>query len=185
VPIPLPNSAKAWGMEDNLRILIQSYPAYPKPRVLLVTIGSLNKIQLGQKVRSHVREQLYDESGVSPHGVAIYILSDPRSIRDVRYVGQTSFPARRFLQHVNTAKLWLPDDLPWWVKSPKLRPLYCWIRELYADEHRLPVMVISAYADSVSKARVAERALIFECLRERGRLLNVEREILGRQIPLI
>jgi len=122
---------------------------------------------------------------MSTHGVAIYILSDPRSLRDVRYVGQTSSPARRFLQHLKTARLWLPDDVPWWVQSPKLRPLYNWIRELYTDEYRLPVMVVSAWADSVREARVAERALIVECLRERRRLLNVEMEILGRQIPLV
>jgi hypothetical protein len=151
----------------------------------LVPISSLDRIRVGQKVRRHVREQLYDEFGVGAHGVAIYILSDPRSIRDVRYVGQTSSPARRFLQHLNTAKLWLPDEVPWWVKSPKLRPLYTWIRELYTDEHRLPVMVVSAWVDSVREARVAERAQIVEYLRERLRLLNVEGEILGRQIPLV
>ncbi len=150
-----------------------------------MTNRSLNRVQIGQLVRRHVREQLYDESGMSTHGVAIYILSDPRSLRDVRYVGQTSSPARRFLQHLKTARLWLPDDVPWWVQSPKLRPLYNWIRELYTDEYRLPVMVVSAWADSVREARVAERALIVECLRERRRLLNVEMEILGRQIPLV
>jgi hypothetical protein len=150
-----------------------------------VTNSSLNRVQVGQQVRRHVREQLYDESGMRAHGVAIYVLSDPRSIRDVRYVGQTRSPARRFLQHLNTASLWLPDDVPWWVKSPKLRPLYSWLRELYTDEYRLPVMVVSAWADSVRDARVAERALIVECLRERRRLLNVEMEILGRQIPLV
>jgi hypothetical protein len=150
-----------------------------------VIIGSLSRIQVGQKVRRHVREQLYDEIGMSAHGIAIYTLSDPRSIRDVRYVGQTSSPARRFLQHLNTAKLWLPDDVPWWVKSPKLRPLYTWIRELYADEHRLPVMVVSAWVDSVKEARIAERVQILECLRERLRLLNIEGEIFGRQIPLV
>ena len=114
-------------------------------------VSSLNRIQVGQKVRRHIREQLYHEIGMSAHGIAIYTLSDPRSIRDVRYVGQTSSPARRFLQHLNTAKLWLPDDVPWWVKSPKLRPLYTWIRELYTDEHRLPVMVVSACVDSVKR----------------------------------
>ena len=150
-----------------------------------MTNNSLNRVQIGQLVRRHVREQLYDESDVSAHGVAIYILSDPRSLRDVRYVGQTSSPARRFLQHLKTARLWLPDDVPWWVQSPKLRPLYNWIRELYADEYRLPVMVVSAWADSVREARVIERALIVECLRECRRLLNVEVEILGRQIPLV
>ena len=100
-------------------------------------------------------------------------------------MGQTSSPARRFLQHLNTARLWLPDDVPWWVKSPKLRPLYNWIRELYSDEHRLPVMVVSAWVDSVREARVVERARIVEYARERRWLLNVEMENLGRQIPLV
>ena len=147
--------------------------------------GSFNRVQIGRQIRRHVREQLYDESRMSAHGIAIYELSDPRSIRDVRYVGQTSSPARRFLQHVNTARLWLPDDVPWWVKSPKLRPLYNWIRELYADERRLPVMVVSEWVDSLREARVTERARIVEYVRERRRLLNVEMEILGRQIPLV
>jgi hypothetical protein len=93
--------------------------------------------------------------------------------------------ARRFLQHLKTARLWLPDDVPWWLQSPKLRPLYNWLRELYTDEYRLPVMVVSAWADSVREVRVAERTLIVECLRERRRLLNVEMETRGRQIPLV
>lgn len=141
--------------------------------------------QIGRQVRLHVRQQLYDESGMSAHGIAIYTMSDPRSIREVRYVGQTSSPARRFLQHVSTARLSLLDEVPWWVKSPKLRPLYNWIRELYTEEQRLPVMVVSAWIDSVREARVTERACIVQYLREGRRLLNVEMEILGRQIPLV
>ena len=128
---------------------------------------------------------LYDDSGVAPRGTAIYCLSDPRDVREVRYVGQTNVPRRRFLQHLNTAKLWLPDETPWWVKSPKMRPLYGWIRELYRDGRRLPVMVVCAWVETVSDARVAERSRIYECLEKRLQLLNVESEILGRQIPLI
>jgi hypothetical protein len=75
-----------------------------------VTIHSPNKVQLGQRVRRHVREQLYDESGERADGVAIYTLSDPRSIRNVRYVGQTRSPTRRFFQHMNTGRLWLPEE---------------------------------------------------------------------------
>jgi hypothetical protein len=128
---------------------------------------------------------LYDDSGAVPRGTAIYCLSDPRDVREVRYVGQTNVPRRRFLQHLNTAKLWLPDEMPWWVKSPRMRPLYGWIRELYRDGRRLPVMVVSAWVETVSDARVAERSRIYECLEKRLQLLNVESEILGRQIPLI
>jgi hypothetical protein len=81
--------------------------------------------------------------------------------------------------------LWIPDETPWWVKSPKLRPLTGWIRALYRDERRLPVMVITAWVETVWEARVAERARIYECLARRLQLLNVETEILGRQIPLV
>ena len=38
-----------------------------------------------------------------------------RDVRQVRYVGQTRDPRRRFSQHLNVARLWLPDELPWWV----------------------------------------------------------------------
>ena len=143
------------------------------------------KEQLSKLFRSNVGVQLYDDSGVAPLGVAIYSLSDPRDIREVRYVGQTSTPRRRFLQHLNTAMLWMPDDKPWWVKYPKMRPLSEWIRELYRDELRLPVMVITAWLPTVSAARVAERSQIYECLEKRLWLLNVESEILGRQLALI
>lgn len=141
--------------------------------------------QLGKHFRGHVDVQLYDDSGVAPLGVAIYSLSDPRDICDVRYVGQTRAPRRRFLQHLNTAMLWMPDDKPWWVKFPRMRPLSEWIRELYRDERRLPVMVITAWVQTVSDARVTERTQIYECLGKRLRLLNVESEILGRQLALI
>jgi hypothetical protein len=150
-----------------------------------VNFGPLTKAQVGRHLRRHVGTHLYDDSGVTAQGTAIYSLSDPRDIREVRYIGQTNVPSRRFLQHLNTAKLWLPDETPWWVKSPKLRPLYQWIKELYRDERRLPVMVVTAWVETVSDARLAERSRIYECLQKRLRLLNVETEILGRQIPLV
>jgi hypothetical protein len=149
-----------------------------------VTCEIHSKSQLARHIRRHVRNHLYDDSGLPPESIAIYTLSDPRDIRCVRYVGQTTQPTRRFLQHLNTAKLWLPEDRPWWVKSPKLRPLYCWIRELYRDELRLPTMVIAAWVDNATDARLAERIRIYENLGRRLPLLNIESEILGRQIPL-
>ena len=79
----------------------------------------------------------------------------------------------------------MPDDRPWWVQSPKLRPLYEWIRELYRDEFRLPTMVVSAWAETMRAARLAERARIYECLANCLPLLNVKTEILGRQMPLV
>jgi hypothetical protein len=145
----------------------------------------LNKAQLAGYLRRHVGAQLYDDSIVDGAGTAIYGLSDPRDIRHVRYVGQSDAPRRRFLQHLNTAQLWLPDDTPWWVKAPKLRPLSGWIRELYRDEFRLPVMVITGWAATKADARLAERTRIKECLQNQLRLLNVEAQLLGRQFQLI
>jgi hypothetical protein len=88
------------------------------------------------------------------------------------------------LQHVSTARLWLPDERPWWVKSPKLRPLYDWIRALYRDEERLPVMVVLAWTD-LANARQAERDRIYECMQHRLPILNCEHERLGGQIQLV
>jgi hypothetical protein len=150
-----------------------------------VNAGSDSRAAIGMRMRRHIRAELYDDSGDRARGIAIYTLSDPRSIRDVRYVGQTQSPARRFAQHLHTARLWLPDEVPWWIKSPKLRPLYTWIRELYADDRRMPVMVVSVWAGSIGEARVLERTRIMECLESRLELLNVEREFLGRQGQLI
>lgn len=150
-----------------------------------MSVRFVTKVEIGLRFRRHVIMQLYDDSGIVPCGTAIYSLSDPRDIRQVRYVGQTRAPRRRFLEHLNTARLWLPDERPWWVKSPKLRPLYGWIRELYRDGLRLPVMVITGWAQSISDARVAERTRIYECLQQRLPLLNVETEFLGRQLTLV
>ena len=150
-----------------------------------MTASGDDRAAIGVRIRRHVRAELYDDSGDSAHGIAVYTLSDPRSIRDVRYVGQTQSPARRFAQHLSHARLWHPEEVPWWVESPKLRPLYTWIRQLYADERRMPVMVVTAWTGSVAQARLLERALIVECLEGRLDILNVEREILGRQVQLI
>ena len=122
--------------------------------------------------------QLYDDSGDLPEGIAIYSLSDPRDIRAIRYIGQTAVPRRRLAQHLATARLWLPEQTPWWVRSAKLRPLYHWIRELYEDEERLPVMVVHAWVEPPYARRV-EREQIHECLARQHPLLNVERERLA------
>lgn len=145
----------------------------------------LTKSQLGRYIRKHVGTELYDEWTGSCRGTAIYTLSDPRDLQVVRYVGQTAAPRKRFLQHLNTARLWLPDELPWWVGSPRLRPLYEWIRDLYRDERRLPTMVIRQWLESSKGVRAAERARICEYLAQRVPLLNFEAEILGRQLSLL
>lgn len=146
---------------------------------------SLTKAQLSRFVRREVDSHFFDDSGATPEGTAIYRLADPRDIQQVRYVGQTGAPRRRFLQHLTTARLWLPDETPWWVPSPKLRPLYDWIRALHREEMRLPVMVVTAWVANPSQARLAERSHILDCLAKQLPLLNVEAEMLGKQMQLL
>jgi hypothetical protein len=135
-------------------------------------------------VRRRAGSLLVDNSGQAPVGVAIYFLADPRELRTVRYVGQSAVPRRRLLQHINAARLWLPHERPWWVSSPKLRPLYSWIRALHEEGGRLPVMILRAWA-SAGQARSAERAHICECLSHQQPLLNFESELLQRQLLLL
>jgi hypothetical protein len=148
-------------------------------------IAPLPPAELARFIRRRLPAQLYHESDAVRAGFAIYCLADPRDLRAVRYVGQTRAPQRRYLQHLNTARLWQPDETPWWIQQPRLRPLYDWIRALHREDYRLPVMVISSWVKSPVEARRAERARIFECLQERHALLNVETEILGRQLTLL
>jgi hypothetical protein len=146
----------------------------------------LSKAQLTRRIRSQLQLLLHDESGNEAVGVAIYTLSDPRNVRSVRYVGQTSSPRRRLLQHVNTARLWLPDqdEEAWWVRLPKLRPLYDWIRQLHREERRLPAMVVTRWVGDVSLARSAERNHIELCLARELPLLNFEAGLAAGQLPL-
>ena len=156
-------------------------PIRHAPRMPFLTKG-----QLTRHIRTQLDALLLDDSAaVSRGGTAIYSLSDPRDVREIRYVGQTTDPRRRYLQHMNTARLWLPDELPWWVSSPKLRPLYQWLRELHRDELRLPVMIVTGWTEEQKQARVLERARIYECLEQRLPLLNFEAEREGKQIPLL
>lgn len=134
-----------------------------------------HKTRVAQSIRRALGTHIVDESGSAPAEVAIYTLSDPRDVRHVRYVGQTRDPRKRFSQHMNTARLWLPDELPWWVARPQLRPLYHWIRELYRDEGRLPMMFVLAWTDA-HHARSAERMHICEHLGRQLPLLNHEAE---------
>lgn len=140
----------------------------------------MSKARITWHVRCRVDSLLVDDTGAIPDEVAIYTLSDPRDIRQARYVGQTSDPRRRYLQHVGQAKLWLLDETPWWIKSPKQRPLYEWIRELHRDERRLPVLMIVGWTDKYDALR-EERRHIHACLSARLPLLNREGKSLKRQ----
>lgn len=170
--------------DPAVQVLIHTSPVNQE----LSRLPPLERPQLGRLIRLRAPELLLDDSGGPPaagNGFAIYTLSDPRDVLEVRYVGQTRTPSRRLLQHIHTARLWLPDEVPWWFGAPKLRPLYEWIRSLHRDGYRLPAMRITAWAGSVQAARLAERELILQHL-GRGRVLfNVEREILDRQVPLL
>jgi len=139
---------------------------------------------LRRRFRRELHSHLLDDTGVVPEGTAIYALADPRDARAARYIGQTDAPRRRFLQHLNTARLWMPDAVPWWVSIPRLRPLYTWIRELYRDESRLPVMLITSWVP-MEEALAAERARICECLAQRLPLLNIEAGRLEGEPPLL
>jgi hypothetical protein len=112
--------------------------------------------------------------------VVVYTLSDPRDVRDVRYVGQTRSPRSRYRQHVNKASPWLPDEMPWWIKAPKDRPLHEWIRALHRDGGRLPVMIIVEKHPDICAARAAERAWIHRCLAQGLQIFNVEAQIAER-----
>jgi hypothetical protein len=129
--------------------------------------------------QSHVHAEVPEVSG----GTAIYTLADPRAVRTPRYVGQTRNPHARFAQHVRTARLALPDAIPWWVRAPKHRPLYAWIRELHADGGRLPIMWVQQWLEPDTDALVAERAAIMRWLAQGADLLNVEAR--ARQLPLL
>ena len=147
--------------------------------------ASLTQVQVSRLIRARLDHLLVDDAATPPHDAAIYTLSDPRDLRCVRYVGQTRSPRRRLRQHLNEARLWLPDELPWWVKDPQLRPLYDWIRELFRDGLRLPVMVVTEWTP-LREARAAERHRILGALTEGWPLLNVEaRQWQGQQrLPL-
>jgi hypothetical protein len=145
----------------------------------------LTQSSLARLIAQHARRELYDDSGTEPVGIAIYSLADPRDLRLTRYIGQSAAPRRRFLQHMRTARLWLPEVAPWWVQKPTLRPLYEWLRELHSQENRLPTMIIHSWSATPRLARLAERTRIYEALANQLPLFNVEGELLGQQLPLI
>jgi hypothetical protein len=133
------------------------------------------KAELARLARYRCAAHILDHSRADPNGAAIYTLSDPRDLYLVRYVGQTRAPRARYLQHVSAAKLWMPDERPWWIKSPQQRPLYHWIRDLYNDEKRLPMMVVVAWT-AACDAITEERHHIANCLQQGLPLLNREAE---------
>lgn len=141
--------------------------------------------RLVRSAAAAARAHVHDEGEAREGATAVYTLADPRAARTARYVGQTRDPRRRFVQHVRTARLWLPDETPWWVRSPKHRPLYTWIRELYRDGGRLPFMWVEEWVEPGADPLVAERAAIMRWLARGASLLNVEARQLGRQLSLL
>jgi hypothetical protein len=128
---------------------------------------------VARRIRAGRTHNVLDRS-LGPLGeVAIYTLSDPRDVQQVRYVGQTRAPPSRFTQHMRAARLWLPDDLPWWIRRDEMRPLYSWIRQLYREESRLPVMLVVAWTEA-HNARLMERTQIDAYLAAQLPLLNFE-----------
>jgi hypothetical protein len=143
------------------------------------------KAELEQRLRAAARSHIYDAGNRASGATAVYTLADPRELRGARYVGQTRDPRRRFAEHLRTARLWLPHEIPWWVRSPEYRPLYTWIRALYRDEGRLPCMWVAEWVAPGGDALAAERATIVRLLTAGARLLNVEARRNGAQLPLL
>jgi hypothetical protein len=140
---------------------------------------------LTRSAAAAARTHVHDGGAVHAGAVAIYTLADPRDARTARYVGQTRDPRRRFAQHVRMARLWLPDDVPWWVRSPKHRPLYAWMRALHRDGGRLPFMWVAQWLDADADALVVERATVMRLLAQGAPLLNAETCALGPQLSLL
>jgi hypothetical protein len=145
----------------------------------------MTQAELARFVRRRISAHVLDETGALAAGTAVYTLSDPRELAAPRYVGQTRAPRRRFLQHLGLARLWLPEERPWWIAQERLRPLYEWIRDLYADGQRLPVMIVTAWHEAPLDATVAERDLIQLCMRRQLALLNVATADSEPQIRLL
>lgn len=137
---------------------------------------SATQAHLRLRVRRELPYLLCDDSTDAPSGFALYTLADPRDVRCVRYVGQTCSPRRRYLQHVRTARLWVAADTPWWIRLPRLRALYVWMRELYRDDGRLPFMLVSGWLATAAEVRLRERQLIAELTLRGLPLLNIETE---------
>jgi hypothetical protein len=145
----------------------------------------MQTMEARRALRAAARALVHDAERAVAGATAIYTLADPRDVRCPRYVGQTRDPRRRFAQHVSSARVWLPDEAPWWVRSPKYRPLYDWIRALYRDDGRLPFMWVTEWIDPAADALVAERAAIMRLLSQGAPLLNVEARSVGAQLPLL
>ena len=141
--------------------------------------------RLSRCLAAAARSHIHDGGVGCVGGTALYTFADPREVGCARYVGQTRDPARRFAQHVRTARLWLPDETPWWVRSPKHRHLYEWIRALYREEGRLPFMWVAEWLGPRADPLVAERAAIMRLLARGEALLNVEARQLGAQLLLL
>lgn len=139
------------------------------------------RFTLTQRIRDCRQHNIIDQTGVEPGEVAIYTLSDPRDVRLVRYVGQTRNPRSRLTQHLHAARLWLPDELPWWIRQEKLRPLYTWIRELHGEGGRLPVMFVVGWT-TAQLARRDERRFVREFVAAGLPLLNHEADVFGRRL---
>ncbi len=147
--------------------------------------AAVDKAQLTRLLRAAARSHIHAVPERAADCTAIYTLADPRDARCSRYVGQTRDPRRRFAQHLHTARLWLPGSTPWWVRSPKYRPLYDWIRALYRDGGRLPFMWVAEWVEPRIDPLAAERAAIMRLLAQGAELLNVEARLLGAQLPLL
>jgi len=108
--------------------------------------------------------------------IAIYSLADPRALRSPRYIGQTTDPARRHLQHLRNAQPWevAGSDHAWWHTPHRLLALYAWIRDLWQAEQLLPCLLVHEWVTSPLAAQVAERRRIADGVCRGMALFNFE-----------
>jgi hypothetical protein len=79
----------------------------------------------------------------------------------------------------------MPAERPWWIRDPKLCPLYEWIRSIYREDCRLPTMIIREWTERADSARAIERARICASLSQGLPLLNVEAARAAKQPQLL
>lgn len=86
---------------------------------------------------------------------AVYGLAEDGNRERVQYLDFTVNPQRRLLQHWMSPRLWLSRRAADRITSSTLQPLCHWIRALYEQKQRLPVMAIYEWLPSLSQAEAA------------------------------
>jgi hypothetical protein len=117
-----------------------------------------NRDQFLLRVRRQIDSHLVDWSGKRAGTFAVYGLTDAPDSDPIDYIDITVNPQRRLLQHWMAARLWQSQRSADRITSSTLRPLCHWIRDLYEQQQRLPVMVIYEWLPNLAAAEAAALA---------------------------